>query len=287
MNPLLRAALFMGALLAVGAVLFWPAENSPEHTPVQGSTAGQALASDQAAKAAGKAPSQGVALAAAPAGEHEPGHAGHGHDHEYSRTVSAESLDKSHWFEPVAMLDARHFVPSVTALELAESCTELPAFEGVNTLEESLKKQFAIDTSAHSPNNMFFKSITQFFQLPDSYLQMTVLWEMDLPATYRYELFQSTDPRFEAQVSQIPLPQAPPRHKDTLATYQYLQQIQEYYQAQGGVAGARIFEGEINGESEPVSITTVNGKPTFVSSTSLTCRSDVKSSSAQCLCTES
>jgi len=166
------------------------------------------------------------------------GHADHGLD----TLLSNSWKSKRHWFDE-PLLDAQQdFLQKDTPLQVNASCQSNMQVDPNLNFRENVLERYAEDVTKRDVSNTFFKSVAQFFQYDERFWQVTLIWDRDLPAIYRYEFFSSEKADFSNNVVAEQTVLNYPQHPDALASLAWLEAMTSEYAQRGATIGARIVE---------------------------------------------
>ncbi|WP_144394360.1 hypothetical protein [Pleionea sediminis] len=192
--------------------------------------------------------------------------------------------NKRWWFDTPQFVSEDRFSKADTPIELDTSCQSKSWLNSQLSLEENFERKTYSDTQSRYQEDLFYLSLTQFWQIDDNYYQFVAIWDRDMPAHYRYEFYISSDATFESEVTAIDIPIDIPQVKDVLATNEFVAQLISHYVQKGAQIGSRILESSINDPKGDQSITLVNSKIKQWQTAEFNCDSGSNLSSAYCYC---
>lgn len=204
-------------------------------------------------------------------------------------TVNLESHsndedNRDWWFDSPILESRERFSKAETVIDLDVSCKSGSSINDALSLEQNFERSTNIDLQARFQEDLFYFSLTQFWQLDDHYFQFVAIWDRDMPARYRYEFYQSKDKTFGSMVDAIDLPIAIPEVKDVITTNEYIELLIDHYQEKGANIGSRILESSINEQDGEQAVTIVNSKLIQWHTSQFSCDSRVDTANAFCHC---
>jgi hypothetical protein len=212
------------------------------------------------------------------AGEHSDGH-DHGDE--------APNVDlRARYFESPTLVDARNFAGTDTSLLIEASCRANPVVEKSGTAEQRLNALFAMNPRERFPEDVFYRSLIQFWRYEDQYYQLSAIWEIGLPPMYTLKLYRSPTPDFNGQVLEQVLPDVGDEPMDSAASAAYMARISDSYVAKGATLGLQILEADwpmADGKGR-MRTTLANGKPVRWSFPGGACTYDSGATALRCRC---
>ncbi|TQV76699.1 hypothetical protein FLL45_01695 [Aliikangiella marina] len=187
------------------------------------------------------------------------------------------------WYRQPVLATEDKFVESYTDITLDSGCSSGSALDASTSIEQNFYDHHNLDLTTRLPEDLFYFTLTQFWQLRDEHFQFVAIWDRDMPALYRYEFYRSRDPKFENSVEPIDLPVELPAIKDVLNTNHFVRQLIRYFNEAGANTGARILESSINGVEGDQQITLVNSQLTRWHTKQFSCDLD-NNNSSYCNC---
>jgi len=263
-RPLLWIALPL-ALVSIAALLWW---RSAQPEPASAAPAvAQADASAEPAHA-----------------DHDAdAHAEHGHDH----GPEAPNIDlRSRYFEAPSLADTGRFAAADTPLLVEPSCRGNRLLAPGGGAESRLRQLYAVDAKERFPQDLFYRSLIQFWRQGESYYQLSAIWNIGIPPTYQLRLFRSSTPQFDAGTTVVEaLPDAP-EAPDAAAAADYLARLTTQRVAEGAQLGLHIVEAEWPGtqRGERARTTFANGRAAGWSFNGGHCAFDAAAAALRCRC---
>jgi hypothetical protein len=262
-RPLLWIALPL-ALVGIAVLLWW---RSAQPTPAPVAPAVAEAAEPAAADAAADA------------------HDDHGHGHDHG--AEAPNIDlRPRYFEAPSLADAGRFAAAETPLLVEPSCRGNRLLAPGGGAESRLQQLYAVDAKERFPQDLFYRSLIQFWRQGDSYYQLSAIWDIGIPPTYQLRLFRSSTPQFDSGTTVAEaLPDAP-EAPDAAAAADYLAQITAQRVADGAQLGLHMVEAEWPGtqRGERARATFANGRAAGWSFTGGYCAFDAAAAALRCRC---
>jgi len=184
-------------------------------------------------------------------------HEDHGHEHSHDVQPAVEGLDvilvnsykpQEHWFDAPVKINEDQYLVRDIPLQSAASCQDNSVVRANKNFADNIVENYGHDVATTDASETFFKSLTQFFLLEEKYWQITLIWENDMPAVYRFEIFSSNNKNFDQDVHSQKSPIDFPKYADALASEAWLNQTLAYFVARGAQPGSRIVEQRVMDE---------------------------------------
>jgi hypothetical protein len=268
----------IAALALVGAAVWWWQQDARRQTTAT---------APAASPSHGRGGDQTKAESAPPTNAHpthteDDAHAD-GHDH----GDEAPSVDlRARYFEPPTLRDARNFAGEDTPLLVEASCRAHPLLRASGSAEQRLRSLYALDSRTRFPEEVFYRSLIQFWQQDGQYYQLSAIWDIGLPPMYTLKLHRSPTPRFDGAVSEEPLPESDGHSLDAAAAAAAMAQITDARAAQGARLGLQMMEADwpdADGRGR-MRATLANGRPESWSFPGGACRYDNTAKAMRCRC---
>jgi hypothetical protein len=191
-----------------------------------------------------------------------------------------------HRFHRPALLSDGLFHKTETTLQRDVRCKTNLTLAANASAEQQLQYLYALPTDQRYPEDVFFRTLTQFWSLDGEYYQLSAVWDIGIPPVYRIQFFASPTPDFSRDVIDVPPPLAIPAVLDAAASAQYVAQLSAQYEKQGAQLGQRILEMEIPSDQpdERVSIKLVDAQPLSWSFPGGLCMLKADGRAMQCQC---
>lgn len=212
--PYIVGTVLVAALGALGLILFQPGRSSlpPDAGREDWSAAPHAVSATHPRPNAA-----GETLSVVPSADADSGEA------KGSARVESEAPPFSeHWFVDTKIdADLRLSAPSpvATVIRWDSACSGHPLREH-NELGALARMAFAVDPALILQGNLLPSSHTVFWREGAMFRQIAVNWELDDPATYRVDAYESAEPTLTQAVTRLSEPSPAPRnlvvHADTL-----------------------------------------------------------------------
>jgi glycosyltransferase A (GT-A) superfamily protein (DUF2064 family) len=193
-----------------------------------------------------------------------------------------------HRFDSPGLLNEVLFDASTTALQSEAACKTNEAISGANAAEQQIKQLYALSSEERFPEEIFFRTLTQFWRLGDEYYQLSAVWDIGIPPVYRIKFFTSPTPDFSRDVIEVTPPLAVPAVLDSAASAQYVAALTAQYQQQGAQLGQRILEMEMpsDQEGERVEIKLADAQPLSWTFPGGACLLNNSGKAMQCRCVQ-
>jgi hypothetical protein len=208
---------------------------------------------------------------------------GHAHDH----GDEAPNVDlRARYFDAPQLIDARTFAEANTPLLVEASCRANPAMAKDGSAEQRLRALYAMNPQERFPQDMFYRSMIQFWRYQGQYFQLSAIWEIGLPPMYQLRLHRSPTSRFEGAVVSEALPEGDPGTLDAAATADAMAAISQRYVDKGATLGLQIVETEwpaADGKGR-VRAVVANGRPVSWSFPGGNCVYEDSASAMRCRC---
>ncbi len=272
------------ALFAVAAVVWMHAANDSLQNDESSQSAWGTTEALNHSKVTDKKNSAAIKAQSAPSKDKKD--VNHSHSGRALSSQEVQAMDKSWWFKLPVSRNAHFFEEEQTPIDLDVTCESTPysVLDANSSVEHNFKKLTQTNPAEKYPEDLFYFTLTQFWQLNDEYFQFVALWDRDMPARYRYEFYRSKDKHFNSQVESVNLPIAMPAMKDVLSTNAFIEALVSFYQQQGAQLGARILESSINDPEGDQQITIVNAKVTQWQTPLFSCESGSDFLRSYCHC---
>lgn len=272
-----RGMLVVGvAALALVAAAVWWWQDGRRPTTATAQTASAPHTHDSAN------PESAHPTSAHPTPTEDEAHAG-GHDH----ADEAPSVDlRARYFEPPTLRDARNFAGEDTPLLIEASCRAHPLLRASGSAEQRLRTLYAVDSRTRFPEDVFYRSLIQFWQQDGQYYQLSAIWDIGLPPMYTLKLHRSPTPRFDGEVSEESLPESDGQSLDAAAAAAAMARITDARAAQGARLGLQMMEADwpaADGRGR-MRATLANGRPESWSFPGGACRYDTAVEALRCRC---
>jgi hypothetical protein len=208
--------------------------------------------------------------------------ANHGHDHD-DETPSVDLRPR--YFEAPTLRDARTFAGADTALLVEASCRAHPLMAKSGSAEQRLNALYAMNPRERFPEDLFYRSLIQFWRYDGQYYQLSAIWDIGLPPTYTLTLHRSPTPDFAAAVSEERLQDAA-SPMDAVGAAAAMARMSEEYVAKGAVLGLQILEADwptADGKGRMRAML-ANGRPVSWSFPGGACAYDDTAAALRCRC---
>lgn len=193
-----------------------------------------------------------------------------------------------HWFietEIGADLRLTAPLPVATVIRWDSGCTGHPLRRHGELVELS-RETFGVDPSLILQGNLLPSSHTVFWREDAMFRQIAVNWELDDPATYRVDAYESAEPTLTRGVIRLPEPQ--PARRNLVV---HAETLQDLYGQRGAIReyGARLvtYLVKTSDEASPgldYEISLLNQQVTAVHGPDLSCASSRDFQTAVCSC---
>ncbi len=213
----------------------------------------------------------------------------HADRHEHGEETPNVDL-RAHYFETPSLRDARTFASADTALLIEASCRAHPLMAKSGSAEQRLNALYAMNPRERFPEDLFYRSLIQFWRHEGQYYQLSAIWEIGLPPMYAVKLHRSPTPDFSAGVVEQPLSGAGAddgaETMDAAAAAAYMAQLTNDYVAKGASLGLQIVEAEwpaTDGKGR-MRATLANGRPMSWGFPGGACVYDADAAALRCRC---
>ncbi len=208
---------------------------------------------------------------------------GHGHDH----SDDMPNIDlRPMYFRPPALHDDRRFAAANTPLLVEPSCNGKPQFAQDGTAEQRLQSLYALDAAERFPQDLFYRSMIQFWRYGEQYYQLSAIWDIGIPPVYKLQLYRSQTADFSGAVVEESLPGPLPGVPDAAAASDYLGRVTREYVGKGARLGLQLVETEwpaAEGQGR-IRATLANGRAVGWSFPGGYCRFDAAAAAMRCKC---
>jgi hypothetical protein len=194
--------------------------------------------------------------------------------------------ENDHFTTPV-MLGPNNFATELTQVDLDASCLSRKYKPEAGSVETQLQENYGISGSARVPEDLFFESLTQFYQRGDRYFQFSALAKpASRPPVYKIEFYAASDKMMLKDVVRSDPPVAVPPHLDAIGVKVLLNQLMQNEQARGAVFGARELQVRVTGAQGQADqeIQFLNAKPVQWAFGSGVCQLAEQRNRALCRC---
>jgi hypothetical protein len=161
---------------------------------------------------------------------------------------------QSEHFTP-ALIDAEgRFVGDETRLSMDKSCTErLHKPDATRSIEAQLQGDYGLNAKQRVPEDVFFETLTQFFQLDGQYYQLSARARTaSRPPVYGFEFYVASDAGMRETLTKLALPVPIPPNADARSVRAVVEQTLALFTKQGAQIGARTLQVRvIGGPEEP------------------------------------
>ncbi len=226
------------------------------------------------------APTEGAGTASA---DDHGAHDGHGHDH----SDDMPNIDlRPIYFQPPALRDDRRFAAADTPLLVEPSCNGKPQFAQDGTAEQRLQSLYALDAAERFPQDLFYRSMIQFWRYGGQYYQLSAIWDIGIPPVYKLQLYRSQTADFSGAVVEESLPGPLPGVADAAAASDYLGRVTRDFVGKGASLGLQLVETEwpaAEGQGR-IRATLANGRAVGWSFPGGYCRFDAAAAGMRCKC---
>jgi hypothetical protein len=231
----MRRIKFLAAVLAIAAITagaaYW-------HHRQQG---GAATVASGTNNAAARALAKVRANANAPARARTIAHAPHALPAALQFQSPRDFRLDAHWFDALPPNADGKFPTSNTPLQFDASCAGAPEARYA-TFESAIAREIGFDPTQTAPADVLVQDIAQFWQLGGNFYKMSGRWERDQPATYRVNLFSSTNANFAEPLRVLPLPEGVAPQIDIVTLDAALNREVSRAIEAGGTRGARLVQ---------------------------------------------
>jgi hypothetical protein len=206
------------------------------------------------------------------------------HDHDHDDETPGVDL-RPRYFEAPILRDVRTFAGSDTTMLIEASCRAHPLMANSGSAEQRLNALYAINPRERFPEDLFYRSLIQFWRYDGQYYQLSAIWDIGLPPTYTLTLHRSPTPEFAGAVSEERLPDAVTA-MDAAGTAAAMARMSEEYVAKGAVLGLQILEADwptADGKSRMRAML-ANGRPVSWSFPGGACAYDDAAAALRCRC---
>lgn len=185
------------------------------------------------------------------------------HDHAHDDADIAPDPDlTASFFDAPRLADAARFAPTSTRLLPGGACQAHPVFARQASAEDRLGQLYAWNTRERFPQDVFYRTLTQFWQQDGAHYQLSASWDIAVPPVYQVRLHRSARADFGDDVREVDLPLPPPAVLDAASTSEYIARVVGQRTQAGARMGLRILDVEWPGEDGGrIRATLADGRP--------------------------
>jgi hypothetical protein len=179
-------------------------------------------------------------------------------------------------------------LPDQTRLEMDPSCAvRLHKPDANRSVQAQLLSDYGIKGEQRVPEDVFFESLTQFFNVKEQFYQLSARARpASRPPVYTIEFYVAADAGMRTSVTKLDVPVPVPANLDAISVRKVVEETLALFQKQGAQVGARLMQVRVTGAPGEADqeVSYINATPVQWAFGSGVCQLQAKKQSALCRC---